>query len=402
MKPLLRNIILISSLSTFIDGYNLLVITPVLRTPGFFATNAITLSITASSAIIGNFLGALLLGNLSDRLGRKYMFLWDIVFFIIFGIVGIFSTSLLMLVVSRFFLGIGIGGDYPISSTMVSEFSPQSGRGRNVALLGFGWTMGFAVSMIFGVLLSSYGAQSWRYMLVPPVIFSAVVIIMRNSFYESEIWKSVVKGKKSAGKIRALFSPALIRATMFIAGFWFLFDVVQYGILVYAPSVMAGLGFTGHEQPVYASLFIAVAELIGVSAGIYLIGTIGRKTLLIAGFVGISIAMFMAVFHYSALFSILVIMLFGISAGIGPGIMEFVLPPENFPAEVRGTGAGFGNTMSRLGAAVGVLIQPIIIAAYGTSPVFIGYSFVAIIAIVVVAKLGTETAHSELPSTVIN
>ncbi len=383
---------LIASSASFIDGYNLIIIAPVLLIlAGTGFTAHFSNVLIASSALIGNFFGAFFLGNLSDRLGRKYMLVWDIVFFVVFALASALSSSALELFVTRLLLGIGIGGDYPIGSTLVAEHSAPSGRGSQTAKLGFSWTLGFFTAILTGLIFLPLGPDSWRYMLAAPAIPSLIIILMRHRAMESPLWQAEVKGTAAAGKSSQIFSRKLIRVTAFAASFWFIFDVVQYGITTYAPSVVSEIGFASHEASLTGSLLIAAIELVATLIGMRYVDVLGRRILLIVGFAGIALSMFLASVSDNIFISLGILLLFALSAGFGPGIIEFVMPPELFPTNVRSSGAGFANTMSRLGAVVGVVIQPVLRQSYGIHSVFLIYGAVALCGLLVTYLLAPET-----------
>ncbi len=383
---------LLASSASFIDGYNLIIIAPVLfmlagtQFVAHFGTVLI-----ASSALIGNFFGAFFLGNLSDRLGRKYMLVWDIVFFVVFALASALSTSALELFVTRLLLGIGIGGDYPIGSTLVAEHAHPSKRGGQTARLGFSWTLGFFTAILTGLMFLPLGPESWRYMLAAPVIPSLVIILMRHRAMESPLWQSEARGSPRAGKSSQIFGRGLIRVTAFAASFWFVFDVVQYGITTYAPSVVSEIGFASHAASLTGSLLIAAIEMLAALIGMRYVDVLGRRALLILGFAGIALSMFLASVTSGVFVSLAILLLFAASAGFGPGILEFVLPPELFPTNVRSSGAGFANTMSRLGAVVGVVIQPLLKQNYGIHSVFLLYGAVALCGLLITYFLAPET-----------
>jgi Arabinose efflux permease len=72
-------------------------------------------------------------GNIADKLGRKTLFILDLVFFVVFAAASAFAQNFLELLIFRFLLGIGIGADYPVSSSYVAEFSDVRNRGRVIS-----------------------------------------------------------------------------------------------------------------------------------------------------------------------------------------------------------------------------------------------------------------------------
>ena len=388
---------LLASMSAFLVGYNLTVIAPAL----LILTKTFNLDYTekimiGSSALVGNFIGALLLGHLSDRFGRKYMFLWDIFFFVIISAISAFSGNVLEIVLFRTLLGFGIGGDYPISSTLVAEHSSTNTRGQNVGMLGIAWTLGFFIASITGLLALPLGTDAWRYMFFAPVLPSFAIIILREKMIESPIWRKEVAIAKNSGSVSELFSKKIIKFTAYAASFWFLFDVVQYGISTYAPLVIEQINNQGNYNAIIGTIILAFVEIIGTIIGVLLIDRQGRRMIQIIGFVGITLSMFLAALVTGGYFTILILLLFALAVGIGPGILEFVYPPELFPSHNRATGAGFANRMSRLGAILGVFVLPVIQSTYGLTALFSIYGFFAFSGLIITLILAPETRNKEL------
>ncbi len=391
--------ILLASTSAFLVGYNITIVAPALLilTKTFNLTDIEKIMI-GSSALVGNFLGALLLGHLSDRFGRKYMFIWDIFFFVIISALSAFAGTVLILVFLRMLLGFGMGGDYPISSTLVAEHSAKNTRGRTVGMLGVAWTFGFFVATITGLLMLPLGANAWRYMFFAPVIPSLIIIVLRGKMLESPIWKQEVAETKNVGSINEIFSRDVIKFTVYAMSFWFLFDVVQYGISTYAPMVIEQIYNQGNFNAITGTVILAFVELVGTIVGSLLIDSQGRRTMQILGFAGITLSMFLAAVITTGYSTLLILLLFALSVGIGPGILEFIYPPELFPSHIRATGSGFSNSMSRLGAILGVFVLPTIQSSYGILVLFTVYGLFAGLGLIITIILAPETKNKELAS----
>jgi len=116
------------------DGYDLFVISvALLQIVPFFHAGAVEVSSIASSALLGAVFGAIIFGNLADRLGRKTLYIVDLLFFVVFGAASAFSQNVVELVLFRFLLGVGIGADYPISASYIAEFVSNRHRGKLIA-----------------------------------------------------------------------------------------------------------------------------------------------------------------------------------------------------------------------------------------------------------------------------
>ncbi len=123
----------LASTGLFLDGYDLSIITmAALVLPAQLHLSELEYILIDISSFAGMLAGAPLLGILSDRIGRKKIFGIDLIFFVLFAITAGLSTNFIELFLSRLLMGFGIGGDYPISSTMMSEFSPKNqGKASN-------------------------------------------------------------------------------------------------------------------------------------------------------------------------------------------------------------------------------------------------------------------------------
>src|SRR5699024_10641375 len=131
------------------------------------------------AAIIGSFIGASWLGNLTDTFGRKTMITVDLIAFVVFAILTAVAPNVLYLIAFRFFLGVGIGADYPISATLVSEFSSSKNRGKQGTFLGMMWFVGAVVAYVSGLVLLPLGDNAWRYMFFLGAIFAVIIFIFR-------------------------------------------------------------------------------------------------------------------------------------------------------------------------------------------------------------------------------
>ena len=175
-----------------------------------------------------------------------------------------------------------------------------------------------------------------------------------------------------------------------------MFDVVQYVISTYAPLVIEQINNQGNYNAIIGTIILAFVEIIGTIIGVLLIDRQGRRMIQIIGFVGITLSMFLAALITGGYFTILILLLFALAVGIGPGILEFVYPPELFPSHIRATGAGFANSMSRLGAILGVFVLPVIQSTYGLTALFSIYGFFAFSGLIITLILAPETRNKEL------
>src|SRR5262249_31230675 len=121
----------LSAMGVFLDGLDLFIVGVALPLIGHqFTTDPWVVGLVGAASPLGAMVGAFLLGPLTDRLGLKPMYLVYLLFFILFALLSALAWDVPSLIVFRLLLGVGIGADYPISSSLIAEFMPARVRGR--------------------------------------------------------------------------------------------------------------------------------------------------------------------------------------------------------------------------------------------------------------------------------
>ncbi|UZJ80890.1 MFS transporter [Fictibacillus sp. KU28468] len=420
LKRFQRKVTLLSAAGTFLDGFDLTVIAVAM--PLILSQWEITPGIQAlitSSAVIGSLIGALWLGNLTDKFGRKAMYVVDLMAFVVFAALTAFAQAPWELILFRFLLGIGIGADYPISATLVSEFSSTKSRGKHSTSLGAMWFVGAVTAYLVGILLVPVGPSAWRYMLLVGAVFALIVFFFRVTLPESPRWLASRGREKEAEeimlkitgqkviipadsapktKVSHLFSKTLFKRTFFVCGFWFCYAVAYYGISMYTPTILKP--FTnGSQMMVYMGAgTVSLLGLLGAIVGMNLVERIGRRPLIITSFTGLSIALIILALNPSPTFAFLVI-LFSLAvlfANMGGGILNFVYPTELFPTSIRASASGLATGFSRIGSIMGILVFPNLIAAWGSSKALWFFAVIGLLGLIISALLAPETKGKKL------
>lgn len=422
----------LSAAGTLLDGYDISIISVALillyGIPAFGLNNPTNKALIAASTVIGMFFGAIIFGYITDLKGRKFMYLWDMVIFIVMTLLISVSFNFASLFIFRFVLGIAIGADYAISTTIIAEFSPTKNRGRLLVSNTLSWFTGAAIAAFVGYILLQFGPEAWRYMFLAGIIPAVIVLILRRDVPESARWlgkagqteearkvEMAITGKsdsipevslKSRTSISKLFSRRYIRSTLFIAIFWFSFDVAFYGISIFSPTILTIMGLSSDKAVLGSAIFDLFAILGGIFAMI-LIERLGRKIITIIGFsgMGISLAVLAIVTHFVpkaglavtvAPLVFIMFLVFEITQAIGPGSTDFVYPLELFPTSERATAVGFGTSVSRVGAILGITTFPFIVSAYGISTSLLFFTGFAAIGLLSTLFLGVETKGRSL------
>ena len=424
--------LLLSAAGVFLDGYDLFIISVVLLfiKPIWINTlppaeRAIVTGAIAASALIGMFVGAFTLGHYTDKIGRKTMYVIDLIFFVVFAGISAVSQNVYQLIIFRFLLGIGIGADYPISSTYISEFAPAEKRGRMISSTFTFWGIGALTAAIVGYFIALWnplGNDSWRIMLLSGVIPAVIVILLRTTMPESPRWLlsqaktdralKIIKMlnpkinlenidlnvKREKSSIRDLISPVYIRRTLFAWIPWFFMDIAVYGIGMYTPTILQALGFKDPIQSIIGTAILDTFGIIGFILAIIFIDRVGRLRLQILGFLGMGLSLLLlGLTNGSSILLLLVLFaIFQISENAGPNTTTWVVATELFPTRLRGTAQGSSAAISRVGAITGVFILPLITQIYGEYAAITVVSLAAFAGLIATLILGEETKSLSL------
>lgn len=151
----------------------------------YFGLTAANSGFVASASFIGMFIGAALSGMMGDKFGRKIIFQWSIIIWSAGSIVCAMSPNITVFVLMRFIVGFGMGAEFPIAQSMLSELIPSSHRGRYLALLEGFWPLGFITAGILAWLILPIGG--WRWVMVAQGIPGLYLLWVRRKLPESPV-----------------------------------------------------------------------------------------------------------------------------------------------------------------------------------------------------------------------
>jgi putative MFS transporter len=373
--------------------------------------------LVTAATLLGILLGALWLGDLADRWGRKPVFVGEMVLLAGALLAAAASVNTPMLVFSLFVIGLALGADYPTAHLVISESIPAGIRGRLV--------LGAFSFQALGALLASVSAAGfltlnsdpnlWRQLYLLPVIPVLLVMGGRLFLPESSSWL-LSKGRQSDaeaqlrkllhrddivlipewngevsprqgdghghGEWRQLFRGSIQRATILASVPWFLQDLSTYGIGIFTPLMIEAAFAPEDLQSNAAGLsdhillgakgtaLVDVGFLIGIAVAIALADRWGRIPLQILGFIGCALGLLIAMAsdHGSSLsipWLIFGFFLFQFMTNLGPNSQTYLLAGELFPVRLRGLGAGFAAASGKLGAVITALLFPAMLNQLG-------------------------------------
>ena len=371
---------ILSSFGMFLDGYQLTVIAfAVILIQNYIPLSSLEYGLIIASVIIGAIIGTIMVGYISDLFGRRRIYLSTLIFFIIFDLISVFSVNFIMLFISRIFLGIVLGAEYPVANSYIAEVTPDEKRGFYLAMATVFFSIGSISSAIVAIFMFPLGNLGWRLMLGLAVIPAIIVEFMRFSLPESKMWEQ----KKEKTKFFQMFSKKYYKNIVIAALIWFLYDIVAYGLSLTLPTILKlGHFVTNVDNAIVTTFFL----IIGIISGIFVMMKVdkyGRKGIQITGFIFMA-ALFLVLPHFYYLAGIITIVSFLELFNAFDGATVGIIPAEVTVTEFRGTSYGFSSMMGKIGAVIGVIAMSLLI--HGKN-YFNAYYFLA--AIMVVAILLT-------------
>ncbi len=389
----------------FTDAYDLFIIgTATTLISKEWGLSSSQTGLVNSITLLSAFFGALLFGRIADVIGRKRTYGLEAALMVFGALASAFAPSFVWLLIFRFILGIGVGGDYPMSAVLMTEYSNVKSRGKLVGLVFAMQALGTVTGYIVALALLSANVHpdmAWRIMLGFGAIPAAGVIYLRRKMPESPRYLERVEGRSAeAAAAIEKYSEGVVVASVkqgkqaritlgqFLsnrkyllyllgtAGSWFVFDYAYYGNSVSAPLIVKSvLGKHGaHVLTEAIALQLIVFSVFAVP-GYYLAANymdrIGHRRLQLIGFffMGLAFLLIGVVPHITTEVTPF-LLLFGISyffAEFGPNETTFVLAGEVFPTSMRSTGHGISAGIAKFGAFLGVYLFPIIKSHFGVS-----------------------------------
>jgi MFS transporter, putative metabolite transport protein len=406
--------------SNFSDGYALGIIGMALSllSPQM-KLNPMWDGLIGSSALIGLFFGSLLLGGLSDKIGRQKIFLTNFLIISVASALQFFVKDPVTLFTLRILIGFALGGDYAVGSTLLAEFAPRKYRGILLSCLNVLWTVGYVLSNVVGYYLEKTGPESWRWMLVSATVPAVIVLIMRLGTPESPRWlvkmgrneeareivrkfigpnavmaENVANNTDVKYRFMDLFNKQLWKRTAF-GGLFYVCQVVPYfAIYTFLPTILDKMGF---KETFSIDMLLNVFLLVGSIAGLWCTEKLSRRGFTIYSFiiltVSLSVLSLLPASSHGFAIMLFAIFTFVMSAASN---LTLVYPAELFPTEIRGTGVGVVTAISRVGSAIGTFLLPMSVNSFGMTLSMIAMAIILLIGTIVSIAWAPETKSLSL------
>jgi MFS family permease len=382
------SIVLISGMGFFTDAYDLFIIGVVLKLlQSEWHIGTVETAIVGATALVSAAIGSAVFGRIADVFGRKYIYGFEVLVLGAGAIASAFSPNIWWLVAFRFILGLGIGGDYPVSATIASEFAGKKTRGLMISSVFAMQGIGLIVGPLLAIALLAVNVPQdlvWRILLAAGAVPPLAVFWARRHLKETPRFAQLAEGKddemakeaKRVGFVTALkeafgSDKQLQKWLIGTSLAWFFLDLAYYGNTISNQAFVSAV--SQHASQIHdlliSLLVFTFAAFPGYLLSVYGMDKWGRKRIQLLGFAMMA-ASFIAIALLGEAKSIIVpfVALYCLNyffTEFGPNTTTFVLPAEIFPTKVRTTSHGISATVGKLGAAVGTFSFPLLQAKFG-------------------------------------
>ena len=428
ITPFVKKMMLVSGGGYFLDGFILVIIgLALIQLEKVLNLNAYWVGLIGAGALGGVFLGSSFLGYLTDKFGRKQLFVIDMIFVFVLSLLQMLVDSPYQLAILRFLLGVGIGADYSIGTPLLAEYAPSSHRGAILGFLQVMWFVGAWAASLVGYLLIP-SEEGWKYMLGSAAIPALFLTIGRWNVPESPFWlasrgymdkalhslriaygddvkledleldKELEEKNVKSASFFSILKPAYLKRLIFCGGFWVCAVLPLFAIYTFGPKILEAFDLASGRQAILGDMMLNGIFLVGCILGCILIEKFGRRPLIIASYAVMTIGMILLSFSSDSSSLILVMCgfsIYALASGI-PNDMVCIYPNELFPTSIRAMGMGISTAISRIGSFAGTFLLPYFLANHGIKTTMWTMTGVTIIGLILCVFLAPETKDLSL------
>ena len=371
-----------------------------------------------ASALAGSLVGSVVLGRTADRIGRKRIFQYSILWYALFTALTALSWGPASVFMFRFLAGIGLGGMLVVDPSLLAEYLPPQRRGRFLAFLDFFWPFGLLIATGLSWVFLDQLDGEWRWLFVAAAFPAFFAWVIRRALPESpyflarrgrteeaarvlsEITEQPVDAaalepvREARSSVWELVAARLRSTSTIVVLVWIALNISYYGLFLWLPTVLGAEGKFNLNVYVLLTL-VALAQFPGYAAAIWLVEAWGRKP---------TLATFLALGGASALTfaladstAVYVAALFFVGFfNLGAWAAVYPFTSELFPTRLRASAFGLAEGFGKGAAIGGPYLFGYLIDATGSTTWSLAFVAAVMVFGAAVALLGRETRGARL------
>ncbi|MEX5263626.1 MULTISPECIES: MFS transporter [Kocuria] len=369
-----------------------------------FTNLAVGLVAALSANAFGAALGALIGGPLGDRYGRKFIYTYDLILYMIGTAFVIFAVAPWMLVLGVVLTGIAVGAGVPVAWTYIAEEAPSEARAKHVGTAQFAWSLAPALVFLFATFVVPLGLLGTRIVFAHLFVVAFVTWWVRRGLSESHTWKksdeerraSEATGTKRRNYRELLTNRTNLKALLFLVGVYALWNLVAGQMGIFMPRVYETAGVESATQQNLLQVLLWSFTVLATWFGFMRYGDRVDRRLLygIGAVLGIAAWVLLVFAHVTMPVLILFAVLWGVSAGIGAQAFYALWAAEMFATRYRASAQGVLFFVARI--VVGLLSYwfPTLLAEHGVP--FVGMIMIgALLVALLVGVIGAPDTRGK-------
>jgi len=320
-------------------------------------------SANAISAGIGAFIG----GWLCDRLGRKKIYQYDMLFYAFGMLFLIFASSAWMIIAGFLLVGLAVGADIPASWSLIAEQAPDTKRGAHSGVAQVLWYLGPVIVLTAGYFLKPYGIDGVRWLFIHLAVLALALTFLRSRMKESQRWEEsqAARTARSPGiNWSELFSAKYVKSMLYLIcmyGFWNLWAGYNG---FFTPYLIAQNNLPQWAETMVPASYFAIGIVSILAIFMTLSDKVNQRTLFgISALMHVAGMLMLVVFPFTLPVVIIHILIMGVAGGFGAQSFFQLWSSELFPTAIRSTAQGVTFAVVRIGLGIWSLAVPALASA---------------------------------------
>jgi inositol transporter-like SP family MFS transporter len=337
---------------------------------------AVGLLSALSANAFGAAVGALIGGPLTDKYGRKFIFTYDLLLYMVGILLIALSVNFPMLLIGTVITGIAVGAGVPVAWTYIAEESPTDKRAAHVGAAQLAWSIGPMITFALAVMLAPLGLLGSRIIFIHLLIVAAVTWYMRQGLDESKLWeeqkaqdhREQLSGIEKASSFKELFSLKVNRQALFLLiGIYLFWNLTAGAMGYFMPYIYENVGGLSTGQANMLQAFLWMFTVLTTYFGFMkLADKVSRRSLFgIGAFMGVAAWIILTFMPMTWPTLIAFVILWGSAAGIGAQAFYALWTSELFPTRYRASAQGAMYFIVRTGIAIWSFILPTLMLTLG-------------------------------------